>query len=404
MRRIAFLPVFLVIPLLSSNAAHAWLRPYYEDATVIERSELIVVAHLKGGTIEHVPHKQRPGEGAWEHHATLVITDVLKGKFDEKEIPIIIHYGLTPVTGGYVKRTNFMIDRRGGREDYPKDIIEILDTGNSCHGLPPLVKDARQDNLWFLRKRSGAYGRKPGTGKYGIVDPEDLQPLKWKDYFLAYMADDPETEVKEYAKKNPDRAGRAKRYLDHLDVQRILKIRDPKERFDNLLPYFLNRTTWNRKSEARSGIISCGKVAGDSLRNVFADPKHKEFRKEIILMWRDIGYREVVPLLIDLLTQHDQFWANQNLQKGWWNDDVNSERTRRRRDIYGEVYYGVYALRSFQDRRAREVIERTRKRWKAIDFDNPQIVEECEAALRKLAATEGAAQPGAPADADKPRR
>jgi hypothetical protein len=393
MMRTTVLSLSVVMFVLSSDSARAWLRPSYEDATVVERSELIVVAGLKGGTIRYVPHKRKPHEGrSWEHHAVLVVTDVVKGKCDEKEIPIIIHYGLTPLVGGYLKRDSFMINRRAGRDDYPKDIIEIFDTGNSARGLLPLVEDAREDNLWFLRKRSGTYGRKPGTGKYGIVDPEDLQPLEWKDYFLAYMTGDPARAVGEYATKNPEKAERAKRYLSHLEVQRILKYRDPAERCEKLLPFFLTHTTWNSKYEARDGIVSCGKIAGDRLREVFDDPNHVRFRATVILMWRDMGYRQVVPFLIDLLKKHDRYWAKQKLAAGWWNEDASPERTRRRA-IYGEVYYSVCALRTFADPRARDVLQTVRDRWKAIDFDNPQIVEECEAALREISQREAAASP-----------
>ena len=173
MIRTRILPIFLVLLVPCSNAAHALLRPSYEDATVVERSELIVVAHLKEDTIQYVPHKKKRHEGAsWEHHALLVITEVLKGTCHRTGIPVIIHYGLTPVVGGYVKRGSFMINLRGGNKVYPRDIIETLDTGTRKGA--PLVKDARDNNLWFLRKRSGPFGRKPGTGKYGIVDPEDL--------------------------------------------------------------------------------------------------------------------------------------------------------------------------------------------------------------------------------------
>ena len=91
-------------------------------------------------------------------------------------------------------------------------------------------------------------------------------------------------------------------------------------------------------------------------------------------------------MLIDLLQQHDRFWAEQRLQKGWWNDFSNPEQTERRRDIYGDVYAGVCALRAFRDPRAKEVLELTRKRWLAINFDNKQIVEECDAALREFVA------------------
>jgi hypothetical protein len=377
--------VFFIIILAVSSAVIAWERPFYEDSTIVERSELILVAHIKEGSIEYVQNKDNQGNATTrEYHVTLVIKEVLKGQCNEKEIPIIIHYGLTPVVGGYEERDNFMINPRGGRTNYPKDIIEIFDTGNSTHGTPSLVKDAREDNIWFLRKRSGPYGREPGTGKLGIVDPEDLQPLEWKDYFLQYLEKDPEKAVKDWGLKNPDRSGRAQRYFDHLEIQRILEIKDPNERFEKLLPYYLKRTTWNMQSEAKSGIISCGKIAGDYFMKVFDDPAYKNFRDEIILMWRDIKYRQCIPLLIDLLKKHDQFWAEQKLEKGWWNSDVDSDLTNQRRNIYGEVYHGIYTLRSFNDPQTREVIELTSNRWKAINFDNTQIVEECGAALKQL--------------------
>ena len=46
---ITVLSLLTVVLLLSP--ALAWLRPPWEDATVVERSELIVVARLKAGTI-----------------------------------------------------------------------------------------------------------------------------------------------------------------------------------------------------------------------------------------------------------------------------------------------------------------------------------------------------------------
>ena len=372
--------LFLLTATLLASPAFAWLRTGFEDAVVVERSELIVVARLKPGTIQYVPHKKSShGGGSWEYHATLVIKDVLKGKCREKELPIIIHYGLTPRVGGHVNKGGVAIDSRGQKANSPKGIIEIIDTGASGLRMLPLVKDARQDNLWFLRKRSGTFGRKPGKGKYGIVDPKDLQPLKGKDYILAYMADDPEKAIKQYVEKNPDIAARAKWYLDHLDIQRILKIKDPAKRYDKLLPFFLSRT----KGEARDGILSCGKIAGPRLKTIFDDPRHAALRGSILLMWRDLKYREAVPFLIDLLKKHDRYWATQKLKKGWWSDNANPQ-TQHRKTIYGETYYIVCALRALGDPRARSVIEATRGRWKSVNFDNTQIVEECESALRTL--------------------
>ena len=317
----------------------------------------------------------------------LVITEVLKGKCSEKEIPIIIHYGLTPSEDG-----------RGHRGKV-KGLIEIIDTGRCSHMGMPLVKDAKKNNLWFLRKRSGTYGRKPGKGKYGIVDPEDLQPLEWKDYFRAYLADNPENAVREYARKQPGKAGRAKRYFDHLDIQRILKIKDPAKRYDKLLPFFLSRTSWNMKREARDGVIACGKIAGRRLKKIFDGPRRAISRSNIIMMWRDMRYVEVAPMLIDLLEKHDRYWATQKLKKGWWSNGTNPELTQQRHNIYGEVFYSVCALRAFGDPRARSIIEATRNRWKAKNFDNTQIVEECDAALRKLSKKTAAAQQGAATDA-----
>src|SRR5947208_2374335 len=75
-----------------------WERFDYEDWDVVERSQLIVVGRLKPESIERVPHSHKPDEGAsWEHHALLLVDEVLKGKVVVKEMPVVIHYGLDPV-------------------------------------------------------------------------------------------------------------------------------------------------------------------------------------------------------------------------------------------------------------------------------------------------------------------
>lgn len=376
-RAVLLLAGFLATP------AHARLRAYYEDAVVVERSEVILVGRLKKGSIEYVPHKRKPHEGrSWEHHAVLVVGQVLKGTLDEREIPIIIHYGLDPVVGGYLKRDGFMTDLRGGRKDYPKDIIEILDTGSSARRGEPLVGDAGSDNLWFLRRRSGIYGRKPGTGNFGIVDPQDVQPLALKDYFLAYLSEDPEKAVKEYVAKNPELAKRAESYFDHLEIQRILKIADPRARVERLLPYYAKPHRWKHKPEAEEGIVACGDMAGPYLLQMFHDPAHRKRRTSVMQTWAKLRYEGCVDVLVGLLRKHDEFWAKQELRSGWWNRDVDSELARQRRETYGEVFNAVVALERIGDSRAREAIELTKRRWEGINFSNPQIVKWCEKALR----------------------
>jgi len=363
--------------------AEARLRRTYEDAIVVQRSELLVAGHLKEGSIVYVPHGEEPAS-SWEHHATLIVTEVLKGKHDGKEVPIIIHYGLTPVVGGYAKQANFMVNKRGRRKDYPKDIVEIIDTGNSAMCHESLVRDAREDNLWFLRRLSGRSGQDRRTAKFGIADPEDIRPIELRDYFLAYFSEDPEPMVKKYAEGSSRRAGAARRYLAHLEVQRILKIDDAQERLERLLPHYLGRQWWNGKQEARDALISCGDAAGGLLMTLFDDPRYEALRPDMILVFRESGCKACAPRLVRLLEAHHEFWAERPIYKGRWNHgrDAADEKTRGR--IYSEVYYSAYALSALGDPGATKVIKATKRQWQQDGFASDQIVEECDRFLRRV--------------------
>jgi len=367
------------------QSAYAWLRPLYEDAIVVERSELIVIGRLKEDSIEYVPHSKKPGEGAsWEHHATLMITEVIKGQCTHDEMTVVIHYGLTPVVGGFVKRENFSVNLRGHRNDYPKGIVEILDTGNSAVSMTPLVQDARNDNIWFLRRRSGIYGRKEGTGDFGIVDPEDLRPIELKQYFMAYLSDNPEAEIRRHQWVMSQTQNRAQRYLDHLAVQRILEKEDVAKRLEYLKHFYLKRQSWNMKQEARDAIIACGDDAAPLLINMFEDPALSQHRGDIILLFREINHRGVAPRLVQLLEAHNRFWQDAPIIDGRWNHGKTPEDQQTRSRIYTEVYYAVYALGKLGDARAASVVRETRRQWKQEGFESDQIVEECDRFLGKL--------------------
>ncbi|MFH1742019.1 MAG: hypothetical protein ABIH23_23705 [bacterium] len=360
----------------------AWLRRGYEDTVVAERSELIVVGHLKKESIEYVPHTNKPDRGrSWEHHATLVVTEVFKGRLEENEIPIIIHYGLTPLIGGYWEQGGAKIDLRGIGLGYPADTIQIYDTGSSAWRLTPLIEDAGRDNLWMLRRRSGTFGRKPGTGKFGIVDPEDIQPLEFKDYFLALLSQHPEKSVREEMGRNPAVAKRAARYVALQEIQRILKIPDARTRVKKLLPYYLDLRTMY---DARAGIVEAGEVAGVYLEEPFHNPQNSISTIDIIRIWGEIDYRPCVGILIDLLKKHDKFWASQNLGPDWQHSYNDPELDRNRYRIYGEMCAAVEALREIGDPRARKAIEQTKERWETIGFGNQQILRECRKALDEL--------------------
>jgi hypothetical protein len=410
------------------------MRYPYEDAQVVERSELIVVGHIKKGSIKYIRHKKRPGEGAsWEHHAILVIGEVLKGETETSEIPIVIHYGLDPVVGGRVERDTFMLDVRLGDQDYPKDRIAIMDTGNSASSFEPLVKDAAKDNLWFLRRLGGTYGREPSPdADYGISDPEDIRPLELKKYYRAYLSDDPAEAVREQLETTPALQGdevrwysprdRAQRYLQHLEVQRILEIEEPAERLESLMPFAFANYHYSGDSIDQY-LMDCGDTAGEYFMDhfdeftetghgwfqmraiqlwgrmgyqpagpfllaLFDDPEFKpprdDWRNWVIDTWGDLGYRGCVDRLVLLLEENDRYWAGQVVQKDWWNDQVDSDLTRERRRKYGEVYDSVCALSRIGDPSVAPALEMTKRRWETIPIENDQIVDACENALERF--------------------
>lgn len=337
-----------------------WMRAPNEDADVVARSELIVVGHLKPGSIYRVSH-----EHWWEHHAVLVITQSLKGS-STTEVPIIIHYGLDPMARG----TNPLfvdIDTLGSHAVEP---VLILDTGNSSQSFAPLVPDATKDNVWLLRKLGGEYGREPGT-VYGIADPEDLQPLADRDYLALYLAADPEPGVRAFAAKHED--ARAERYLAHREIQRA------GTDADTLMPYFLAGARWGGHDEVADALVASG-VAGDRLLARFpsADPR---LRERIFDIWRRSAYKGAVPTLVKLLGDADRYWAAQKLAKGWWNRDVDSKKTQELRDHYSEVFDALNVLAEVHDPKARPAVARILARFEKI-VESEQIVEACYAALR----------------------
>ena len=155
---------------VATNAS-AWGRPRIEDEQVVGRADLIVVGRLKFETVKRVEHRRDSGGGrSCEHHATLVIESVIKGDSPARQIPVILHYGLTPVVSD--------------------GVVEIRDTGTSDGGLNTVIDDAAANCIWLLRRIKDRFGG--GDGKtYGVEDPKDLQPLEVEEYLRCYLAPDP---------------------------------------------------------------------------------------------------------------------------------------------------------------------------------------------------------------------
>ena len=140
---------------------------------MLDEAEVIVVGHLVGEPT-YVEHQRAPDEGrSWEFHARLAIDEVLKGKCAEHEIPIILHYGLSP--------SHYMRDSKpvsGGWEKwFPGQ--GIWDSGSSAVSSEPILQDAEKPAIWFLGHYADRFGRadRP-TEELGVRDPEQLRPIE----------------------------------------------------------------------------------------------------------------------------------------------------------------------------------------------------------------------------------
>jgi hypothetical protein len=312
MKRLTKLAVMFAFGIVfTSSAGYGRLRARVEDPVLVERSELIVVGHLKAESIKYVPHKREKNEGrSWEHHAVLAVMEVLKGKLDVRETPIVIHYGLDPYIGGRCPKDGGKINIHAGENDFPKDRIEILDTGSSGFSLVPLVEDAGKDNIWFLQRRSGRYGRESENGRFGIADPEELQPISLREYFLACLANEPEKAIKEQLKKEPHLAKRVEDYLICTDFQRVLGISDPNEKAVRLCRYISPGAAPKNYRGRYNGPIrihlrELGECAVKPLVDILskAEPHHK--LNTAVLTLYDIGKpaKPAVPYLLRMLEQ-----------------------------------------------------------------------------------------------------
>lgn len=236
--------VFGLLPCMFPRAGYARLADNGVDLWVAQRSELVVVGHIKKGSVEYRPtsfpwkkssllrkmHEMgrlSPGSKrdiiVSRYHVTLVVREVLKGKLKEKEIPIYIRGDLSVIVGGNYLNTSQPVKWSGANEPVSKNLIQILRIVPEFRHRVLAVADAGQDHIWMLRHLWGKYEKREGEETYGVRDPQDIQSLELKEYFQAYFCDNPEAEVWKYIVKHPEFTERA---LDRLSNEKLRLLYD----------------------------------------------------------------------------------------------------------------------------------------------------------------------------------
>jgi hypothetical protein len=244
---------------------------------------------------------------SWEHHATLLVSEVIKGQCSSNSIPIILHYGLEPIVGGYANHDGFMMDIRQGNTNYPTNVVQIVCLPGSQMIFPikPLVEDVSKDKIWFLIRGSGINGEKPDTTNDFSVMGCQIQPLNLEEYFKLYLGPDPETALKSYAVGHPELADRIQRWLDGLAFkakwEAVLKIQDPAVKAAKLAVYLKSEPSLMglRDEMAKLGAAAVPEL----IKAIRAGMTNGEDLNYPVLILYDIGKpaQPAVPVLLELL-------------------------------------------------------------------------------------------------------
>ena len=170
---------------LTAHQAGAWARGIPNWAKMLDGAEVIAVGHIVGTPI-YVTNQGPPDVGrSWEFHARLAIDEVLKGKCAEPEIPIILHYGLSP--------SEYTKDGKPTRFDprATNGVMAVYDSTDSGDGSPVLA-DARKPAVWLLAHYTDRFGRdnKP-TEDLGVREPEHMQPMAMAPFLRSVLKPEP---------------------------------------------------------------------------------------------------------------------------------------------------------------------------------------------------------------------
>jgi hypothetical protein len=160
-----------VVAILMCCCLLGWLRVYRKPGVRFGQAEVIVIGKIVPDSIQLYPSVG----GAEDFGAVLRVTLVLKGQPTGQEVPIVLHHGLTPVVGGYLKTARTTIDA-GQRQ---AGVIELWDTGDSAVSCEPFVADAREDHIWCLSRHPDYWpysgcGPPAHASQLGVTEPDEV--------------------------------------------------------------------------------------------------------------------------------------------------------------------------------------------------------------------------------------
>jgi hypothetical protein len=320
--------------------------PSPSDDKLVELSDCIVIGHAKNDSIE------KP---------ILVISEILKGTPPSKEIPIIVPNWMAVEKGsGWAALT--------GDHD-PNPGIVIAELGSMPH---PICGNILHDQIWFLRTDPKGYSNEKDGHVLRIWDPADVQPVELKEYFEAFLAPHPEDTLKQLAVGDSSLALRSQTFLNHADIQRILKEPDVQIRAKLLLKYYLFTDDKKRPPDQGEAALqlweSCGQTGAALLLPYFSDPKYKAMQSDIMGLWANAQYHGGIPLLVEMLEKETRFWQNQTPdQRDLWVDirpghsptnEQNSSRLR--------IEMILFVFRQVPDPRAKAEVEKVSPIWKQM--------------------------------------
>ena len=103
--------VLVCLVLLAAVVKASPVSNWSPDVMVVDRAEVIAIGHLQENSIQYIPHPNTPWENEWlikdartsrpnetnfvpyplsgEYHATLLVSEVIKGQCTSNNIPII---------------------------------------------------------------------------------------------------------------------------------------------------------------------------------------------------------------------------------------------------------------------------------------------------------------------------